>query len=53
MYHCQKINHGVSVLMHTNWKITERFITVHSVSITCNITAKICSSEILIKLKIA
>lgn len=47
MYYCQKLNDSVSVLMHTNWSITERFKTFNSVIITCNITTKICPSEIL------
>ena len=37
------------ILMHTDWTINERFITVKYISITC----KMCLSEIIIKLKIS
>ena len=35
--------------MHTDWTITERYITIKYITITCNM----CQSEILIKLKIS
>ena len=49
MYHCQKDQISAIILMHTDWTITERFITIKYITITCNM----CQSEILIKLKIS
>ena len=49
MYHCQKNQISAILLMHTDWTITERFITIQYITIICNM----CRSEILIKLKIS
>ena len=53
MYHFKKNQISVIVLINTDRQINEKFITVNNIKLTCNISTKMCLSEILIKMKIS